>query len=292
MTRRISPSQFNSMMRQAQQKQRAALDKFKRDVRSWEQRVNRDIDRYNREVRVYNARVRANRQRLANELSRLAHRTTTTRYVTFRTSVTKVLTAYESLERAATEGRLDGRYNEFLDLSEREAANNAGLMNALEGNADVSEGSAPDSADSPVTAILRAISPELGDRWLGAVYSLSPRNPDAARHFCTSSRELITSFLLKNAPDDRVFAAMPGCERTSQQTPTRRARIQYILRSRDMDEPEVESFVEADMDNVVTLFHEFNEGTHGSAATFDLPQLQALRKRVEDGIMFLSRLVS
>jgi hypothetical protein len=44
------------------------------------------------------------------------------------------------------------------------------------------------------------------------------------------------------------------------------------------------------MENVVQLFHTFNEGTHGSAGKFDLPQLKAIRQRVEEGISFLSRL--
>ena len=44
--------------------------------------------------------------------------------------------------------------------------------------------------------------------------------------------------------------------------------------------------VESDMNNVIELFEVFNEGTHGSAGAFDLPQLQAIRKRVEDGITF------
>ena len=57
-----------------------------------------------------------------------------------------------------------------------------------------------------------------------------------------------------------------------------------------MDSDDLEDFVENDMKNVVELFEVFNEGTHGTAGTFDLGQLRAVRKRVEDGIMFLSRI--
>ena len=46
------------------------------------------------------------------------------------------------------------------------------------------------------------------------------------------------------------------------------------------------------MNNVVELFQVFNKGTHGSAGKFNFSQLQAIRKRAEDGIMFLSGLVS
>jgi hypothetical protein len=279
------------MVRQAQQKQRQAVDKINREIRSHNQKINQAISKYNREVSAYNARVRANRQRLKNEIARLSQRTTTTRYVTFRVSVNAVHTAYERLEHAAETGRFDERFNEILDLSEREAANNAGMMNALMGDAQATEAWPPNSPDSPLTPLLQAISAELGDRWRGAIYSLSPHNPDAARHFCTSAREIIARILNTKAPDNVVFAALPDCDRTPQGTPTRRAKIRYFLHLRGMKQDELEAFVESDMNNVVELFEAFNEGTHGSAGTFDFAQLQALRKRVEDGIMFLSRLV-
>lgn len=58
-----------------------------------------------------------------------------------------------------------------------------------------------------------------------------------------------------------------------------------------MTQSELEEFAEDDMENVVQLFEEFNQGTHGSAGTIDMVQLQTLRKRVEDGIVFLSRVI-
>jgi hypothetical protein len=279
------------MVRQAQQKQRQAIDKINREIRAHNQKVNQAVSKYNREVNAYNARVRANRQRLKNEITRLSQRTTTTRYVTFRVSVNAVHTAYERLEHAAEAEHFDERYNEILDLSEREAANNAGLMNALMGDTNADDRSPPDSQDSQLTPRLQEISAELGDRWRGALYSLSPNNPDAARHFCTSAREIIARILNTKAPDSIVFAAMPDCDRTPQGTPTRRAKIRYFLHLQGMKQDELEAFVESDMNNVVELFEAFNEGTHGSAGTVDFSQLQALRKRVEDGIMFLSRLI-
>ena len=292
MARRVTPSQWNSMVRQAQQKQRRAIDKYNREARAHNQKVKQAVHNYNRDVRAYNARVRADRQRLKNEIARLNRQTNTTRYVTYRVSVNAVQTAYERLEHAADAGGFDERYNDILDLSEREAANNAGLMNALLGDAQMpDQAHAPNAMESPLTPILHAISSDLRDRWQGALFSLNPQNPDAARHFCTSAREIIARILHIKAPDDAVVAAMADCDRTQQGTPTRRARIRYILHLNGMDQDELETFVEADMDNVVQLFHTFNEGTHGAAGKFDFAQLQAIRKRVEDGIMFLSRLI-
>ena len=39
------------------------------------------------------------------------------------------------------------------------------------------------------------------------------------------------------------------------------------------------------------LFDVFNKGTHGAAGTFDLSQLDAVKKRVENGIMFLTEII-
>lgn len=291
MVRRVTPSQWNSMVRQTQQKQRQAIDKYNRDVRAYNQKLDQAVNRYNQEVRSHNARVRADRQRLKNEITRLGRQPTTTRYVTYRVSVAAVQTAYERLERSADAGSFDPSYDEFLDLSEREAANSAGMMNALLSDENAASDVVPNALESPVTPILREISGDLGERWRGALYSLSPDNPDAARHFCTSAREVIVQILEARAPDDAVVALMPDCDRTPQGTPTRRARIRYFLHLKGMDDDDLEEFVESDMNNVVELFRVFNDGTHGSAGTFDLAQLQAIRRRVEDGIMFLSRLV-
>ena len=292
MARRITPSQWKSKVRQAQQKTRQAIDKFNREVRAHNQKVNQEINKYNREVNAYNARVRADRQRLRNELARLSRRPATTRFATFRTSFNVVHTAYEQLEQAAIDGRFDARHNETLDFAEREAANGAGLMNAILGDSEVSSQTPANPSDSPLTPILHAISADFSDRWRGALFSLDPINPDAARHFCSSTREIIAGILNTKAPDATVAAAMPDCDRTPLGTPTRRAKIRYFLHQKGMYQDELEDFVEVDMNNVVELFEVFNKGTHGSAGKFNLFQLQAIRKRAEDGIMFLSRLVS
>jgi hypothetical protein len=292
MTRYLTPSQYNQMVRQSQQKQRQAIDDYNRRVRTHNEKVNQAINNYNRQVNAHNARVRANRERLRSELLRFAQQGTASRYVTFRISVTTVQTAYERLEGAAASGHgLDGRYNEILDLSEREATNNIGLMNALTGNPFLTPGAvAPNEPESPLNPVLDGIQPELANRWRGALFALNPHNPDAARHFCTSAREIMTRILDARAPDDRVIATTPTCDRTQQGTPTRRAKIKYVLHLKAMEQSDLEVFADSDMDNVLQLFHVFNEGTHGDAGTFSLPQLQAIRTRVEDGLMYFSRL--
>ncbi|MCC6736458.1 MAG: hypothetical protein IT534_10080, partial [Bauldia sp.] len=303
MARRITPSQFNSMIRQAQQKQRQAVDNYNRavrkarqavddynrEVRAHNQRVDHAIANYNAKVSAHNARVRADRQRRRNELVRLGRQAATPQYLTFRVSVETVQQSYTRLEQHAETTELDERFAPYLDLSEREAANSAGVMNALLGETPELSSAEPDAPESELTPVLNAISGDLGARWQGALYSLSPRNPDAARHFCTSAREIVALILDKKAPDADVATAIPNCERTPRGTPTRRAKIRFFLRRKGLDDSNLEDFVESDMENVVDLFQIFNDGTHGSAGKFTLVQLQAIRKRVEDGVLFLSQ---
>ena len=101
----------------------------------------------------------------------------------------------------------------------------------------------------------------------------------------------MTQILDIYAPDNEVLVALPNCDRTDRGTPTRRAKLGFFLKRKGLGVDVLEDFVEEDMENIVQLFHVFNEGTHGSAGTFQLTQLKSIRKRVEDGIFFLSRIV-
>ncbi|MBX3059321.1 MAG: hypothetical protein KF770_22860, partial [Anaerolineae bacterium] len=135
-------------------------------------------------------------------------------------------------------------------------------------------------------------SSELDDRWRGALFSLNPSNPDAARHFCTSAREIFTRILEISAPDMEVITQMSGCDLTDQGKPTRRSKLRYLLRRKGMTDKVLEDFVEQDLENIVQLFQVFNDGTHGSAGKFDSSKLASIKRRVEDGIMFLSKIAN
>jgi hypothetical protein len=104
-------------------------------------------------------------------------------------------------------------------------------------------------------------------------------------------REIITQILEVKAPDSEVFALLPKCDTTDRGNPTRRSKIRFFLHRQGMTEDRLEEFVENDMENIVQLFCVFNDGTHGSAGTFDFSQLNAIKKRVEDGIMFLTEII-
>jgi len=195
------------------------------------------------------------------------------------------------LDQQAETEQWDPSYYRVLDLSERETANSLEVTNRLLGTDTYQEEYAEDLQDAALTNQLREISEDLDDRWRGAVFALDPRNPDAARHFCTSAREIFTQILEVKAPDSEVVNLLPHCDRTPQGKPTRRSKIRFLLHRRGMTEDTLEEFIEQDMDNIVKLFSIFNDGTHGSAGTFDLHQLSAIKKRVENGIVFLAEIV-
>lgn len=280
------------MIRQAQQKRRQEINKYNQAVRKHNQNVKRAVDNYNREVRTYNVRVRANRQRVINELNRLKSQSRTTQYTVFRTSVQTLHTSYERLESQGENKQLTGVQSYFYDLSEREAANNLQVMNSLLDENDDETQVAGDLQNIKIIDELNRISPELNARYRGAVFSLSPQNPDAARHFCTSTREIITKIINLKAPDNEVIQLFPNCDRTQDGKPTRRSKIKYFLKHKQISDGDLENFVDSDVDNIIELFKVFNEGTHGGAGTYSHNQLLSIKTRVEDGILFLSELVN
>jgi uncharacterized protein YukE len=271
---------------------RQAADQYNRQV----QRYNSEVDRhrrqinqnaaravaqYNQAVRAYNSAARSDNQRLQRQITAMRSRPTVVRY---QTVVTRTVQLHEQYERARSEAAVSGGYEDLIVLAEREAANSADVSDALTGD----EEAAPPTEETGILDYLAGLSQDLCDRWRGAVYALSPSNPDAARHFCTSAREIFHEILQRWAADSDVEQADPGCARTPQGTPTRRAKINFMLRQKNVTAPELATFVDADVDNIVELFGVFNEATHGEAGKHAFAKLQAIRKRVEGGIMFLA----
>jgi hypothetical protein len=221
-----------------------------------------------------------------NKLSRPS----STKYTVYYKSAITLSNTYNLLDQRSETGNIDERYNQYLDLSEQETANSVEVMNSL--------GSASNSSDllsledSTISKELEMISSDLDNRWKGALYSLNPKNPDASRHFCSSSREIIAQILELKAPDNDVIRLIPDCSLNKEQRPTRRAKIKYLLLKKGLADSDFETFVEEDMQNVIDLFQVFNDGTHGSAGKFSLSQLASIKKRVEGSIVFLSQLAS
>lgn len=290
MAKRINISQLRSKLRQIESQRRQAIARYNQKVRKYNQSLcdlRAAIDRYNREVRSYNARRRQHYQRLQTELTRLRSRTST-RHAEFRASVNHLHETYTRLERSASTRTLSSVENYFLDLSEREAANSLGVLNALD--ADQLPEEQAEFQRTAITDEVAVISEDLDARWRGALFALNPQNPEAARHFCTSAREIFVEILELKAPDDAVFAAMPNCQRTDRGNATRRSKMSYLFAQKGVGLAELADFANDDIGNVMELFELLNSATHGTAGRFNLPALGAIKRRVEDGLVFLSRL--
>lgn len=293
MARRLTPSQFRTKIRQLQSQQRQAIARHNQQVRKYNQSIRNlqsAISRYNREVASYNSRRRTALRRLNSELSKLRYHRSTT-HAPFQASSIRLHTTYARLDSSAALRSLSPSENFFLDLSENEAANSAEALNAILFPEAVRPA---DSSlqQSAITDELAVISEELDSRWRGALFSLHPNNPEASRHFCTSARELFNEILDIKAPNSAILAASPNCALTELGQPTRRARIAFLLAGKDIRLPEAADFADEDVANIIELLEILNSGTHGGLGHFQLASLSIIKRRVEDGLIFLSRLAA
>jgi len=288
MVRKISMSQFRSKVRQAQNKQKQAIAKYNREVKQHNQKIKHAVNKYNSEVRKYNTRVRANRQKISSELRRMQSNSTTINYQAIRTSAISLNAQYEHLDSRESEFLDAENGARFLDLSEQENANSLETSNILESEDSPAKIDSSLLLKTEIGNILESMSPDLNNRWKGALFSLSPSNPDAARHFCTSAREVFIQILDINAPDSLVINSDRNCEKTERGEPTRRAKIKYLLHKAGILSSAAVDFVDEDVKNVLSLFRVFNDGTHGSSSKFSIEKLMAIKTRVESGISYLS----
>ena len=206
MPRRVSTSQFRSELQRAQNRLRQATQRYNSQVRQNNAERKRKIDSYNRAVRSYNSRLRANRSRLQTALQRLSRQPTIIHYTTVRHSSLVLSDAYERLDASSADPFLS-------DLAERETANSLSLVNTLIDENDQPLTTTSDLTESRLGDSLSDFSEDLQNRWAGALYALNPANPDAARHFCASTREIIAAILNAAAPDDNVSAEFPDCKK-------------------------------------------------------------------------------
>lgn len=277
MAQRMSSSQLRSKMRQLQSQQRQRI-----------QKINSAINKYNQAVRAYNAQVRQNQIKMRSALARLRQAPVTHRYTVVRTSAVSLHESYLRLEQANRYEEDDPRFRLSVALPQQESVNSLAVAEALLGEEADGGDADEELQDSAISDELRRISPDLDNRWRGALFSLSPRNPDAARHFCSSTREIFTQILHMCAPDEAVRAALPGHQTDQSGRPTRRSRIRFLLHRKGMTDDALEAFVEDDITNVIELFELLNKGTHGEAGSFGRARLVAVKKRVEQALAFVT----
>ncbi|NPV89215.1 MAG: hypothetical protein HPY50_00380 [Firmicutes bacterium] len=290
MARKINASQFKSKMQQLQNKQKQAIRNYNNAVNDYNRKLKTAVNKYNQAVRTHNANVRRNRTIINNQLRQLQSTTTTTRIqYNYRISSLAMNNSYNNVIGISDYLENLSPQQEFIyDLIEQEHANNLATANAI---LDDKEPEFFSEHDLAIGNQLAAISEDLDARWKGAVFSLNPANPDATRHFCTSAREIFTEAIEITAPDSAVFAANPNCEKTERGNATRRAKIAYLLTKKGLD-VSVGQFAYDDITNILELFHVLSEGTHGIAGKYSMAKLKMVKKRVEDGIIFLCNIAS
>lgn len=291
MAKKFSASQYKSKLRQLERKQRQAINKvnheinkYNRDVKKAVNNYNTSVKKYNLAVRQYNNDVKRNQRIIKNEFRKL--NASLSEQNSYTISVKIMQKAYESVGEIYSEGQaVTPEQDNILNWIEQEQANSLVTVNCLEKNED------PDEipADIDIGNRLAVISEDFNDRWKGAVFSLNPNNPDATRHFCTSTREIFTALIEMKAPDEKVFEYNPSCDKTPQGNATRREKIKYMLRHSGMDDSVI-LFVEEDIKNILELNQLLSGGTHGPAGKYSFKQLLQVKKRVEQGIIFLCEL--
>ena len=260
---------------------RQAQRKFERDMKSEINKATRKFENdMNRELRKYNSKVRRNQQVITRELNKL--QSSTTVRSTYTISLGTMHQHYITIGNIYGDCVVSPRQEQILDLVEREQANSLVTANAIQNDDFSSE----DTEDVEIGNKLLNVSEDLNNRWRGAVFAMSPQNPDAARHFCTSAREIFTEFIELKAPDTEVFAYNPNCEKTDRGNATRREKIRYMMRNTDIHSSVID-FAEADITNILELFHVLSDGTHGAAGRYEFQKLVQVKRRVEQGINFL-----
>lgn len=273
---KFSASHFKSQIRQAQRK---AERQLKNELNQASRKIERDI---NREIRNYNSKMQHNRQIVLRELKKLQTHSTMTIRSSYTISLDAMQKHYVTIGNVYQNESLTPQQEYILNLIEQEQANGLITANVVENN----DFPAENTDDIEIGAKLQHVSDDLNNRWKGAVFAINPQNPDAARHFCTSAREIFTEFIELKAPDDAVFQYNPNCQKTNQGNATRGEKIKYMMRNSNMDDSVI-SFAESDITNILELFHVLSDGTHGPAGRYSYQNLLQVKKRVEQGIYFL-----
>ena len=264
---------------------KSKMNKIQRESRRAQQQLKNSVNNYNRAVRQYNSNVRNYRNKIQRELNRLnssysieSHYYISTKLV--HETYTKVSDLYKN-------GNIE---ENLFNAIENENANNLELSNVVLNNEEV-ENYDVEIDESNISSKLINISADLDERWKGALFSLNPNNPEAARHFCTSTREILKVLIDDGIKDNDVVSENPQCEKTNYGTPTRKEKIKYAMHKKGIDNSLIVEFTNENIENTVSLINELSNGTHGHPSKYSLNQLKSFKKRFEDSINFICEYV-
>ncbi len=264
---------------------RSQMNKLQREAKRAERKIKQNINNFNREVREYNSNVRKNRNKILRELNRM--QSANTLNTEYYTSVQLVHNTYTKVNELYNKGIVDDK---LFNAIENENANSLELGNVVLNKSEI-EDSEERFDESNISDKLIKISTDLNDRWKGALFSLSPNNPEATRHFCTSTREILKVLIDDGIKDKDVINNNPKCEKTKNGTPTRREKIKYVMSKKGISSELIIEFTDNNIENIVSLINELSNGTHGHSNKYSLNQLKLLKKRFEYSINFVCEYV-
>lgn len=296
MPRYVSPAEYNRLINEYNRKVnqynsqvKREIDDYNRKAKAHNEQVRKNINSYNRGVENFNRQERSRQQNLQQAIRKFNQAALQINHYSssiVRSSVSNLERDYQVLDAQSHNYH---SYNSSLlvDYPLNETSNSVQLYNSL---AKIDSGDYLDPSSLQLTEVeemLYAVSAELGKRWKGAIFSLNPQNPDAARHFCTSVREVFIQLIDLKAPDDLVLNLFPKCEKHNGR-PVRKSKINYLLAKHSITLPSMQNFVSSDVEDILNIFLVLNKGTHGTAGTFDVQQLLKIKKRAEDAIAFIA----
>jgi len=280
---KFNASQFKSRMRNIQ-------NQYNREMRKVERKINQGINNYNREVRKYNTELRHNQSKIKSELAKLQRNSTVRVRSNYEISVISLNQSYNQLNQKYDLNE-EGLYTDLLQGIEEENANNLEVANVVLNNEET-DNEEYSLEDTLISNKLLNISEDLNNRWMGAIYALNPKNPDATRHFCTSTREIFIQIIDTKAKEDDIIKIFPNCEKTDNGSVTRRSKIKYLLYQKGVNDVDMEEFIHSDIENILSLLYELNGGTHGKSGKYTINQLKSIKKRAERGLNFLCEYVA
>ena len=232
---------------------RSQINKIQREAKRAENQFKQSFNNYNRAVRHYNTNIRNARNKIQRELNRM--QSTYTIKTNYSISTRVVHDLYMKVNNSYNNVNIDE--NIFNDI-ENEDANNLELGNVVLNNYEV-EHSDINLDESNISEKLIKISTDLENRWKGALFSLNPNNPEAARHFCTSTREILKVLIDDGIKDKEVITTNPECERTNNGTPTRKEKIKYAMNKKGISNELIIEFTNNNIENTVSLINELSK---------------------------------
>ena len=138
-------------------------------------------------------------------------------------------------------------------------------------------------------AFLQDVNPDLARLYAGARDALRGTNPDRARHFLSSLRELWSHLLRQIAPNEQVLEWIPNDnkELLHKSKPTRKARILYLCR--DLNHGPLTTFVAKDACAFVQFIQFFNH-VHELNIELSDRQLRRLQLRSDSWLTYILRI--